>query len=115
MPARTPTTTCGGGPTASASGMGRAGMCLPTSTMTAAATPSGMRIRSKGCWECELDRRLVIHQREDLKMSVTEALRAKVREELPEVEEIGDPELRQKVVEVWALALARSSFGPIAA
>ena len=32
-------------------------------------------------------------------MSVTDALRAKVREELPEVEEIGDTGLREKVVE----------------
>jgi putative nucleotidyltransferase with HDIG domain len=46
-------------------------------------------------------------------MSVTDALRARVREELPEVEAIGDPELRAKVVEVWALALAGSSFGAI--
>jgi putative nucleotidyltransferase with HDIG domain len=46
-------------------------------------------------------------------MSVTEALRAKVRGELPEVEAIADPELREKVVAVWALALSRSSFGAI--
>jgi putative nucleotidyltransferase with HDIG domain len=45
---------------------------------------------------------------------VTDALRARVREELPEVEEISDPELRAKVVEAWALALARSSFSSIA-
>ncbi|HEX6143266.1 MAG TPA: HD domain-containing protein [Geminicoccaceae bacterium] len=44
---------------------------------------------------------------------VTDALRARVREELPEVEEIRDPELRDKVVEAWALALARSSFNAI--
>jgi putative nucleotidyltransferase with HDIG domain len=45
---------------------------------------------------------------------VTDALRARVRAELPEVEEISDPELRAKVVEAWALALARSSFSSIA-
>ena len=44
---------------------------------------------------------------------VTDALRAKVREELREVEEIRDAELREKVVEVWALAIARSSFTSI--
>ena len=46
-------------------------------------------------------------------MSVTDALRAKVQEELPEVEEISDAELRDKVVEAWATALGRSSFGAI--
>jgi putative nucleotidyltransferase with HDIG domain len=45
---------------------------------------------------------------------VSDELRARVREELPEVEEIADPELRAKVVEAWALALARSSFSSIA-
>lgn len=47
-------------------------------------------------------------------MSVTEALRARVREELPEVEAIADSGLRAKVVEAWATALAGSSFGAIA-
>ena len=46
--------------------------------------------------------------------AVTDELRARVRAELPEVEEIRDPELRAKVVEAWALALAASSFGAIA-
>jgi putative nucleotidyltransferase with HDIG domain len=46
--------------------------------------------------------------------AVTDALRARVRAELPEVEEIGDPELAAKVVEAWSLALASSSFGAIA-
>ena len=45
--------------------------------------------------------------------AVTDELRARVRAELPEVEEIRDPELRDKVVEAWALALAASSFGAI--
>lgn len=45
---------------------------------------------------------------------VTDELRARVRAELPEVEEIRDPELRAKVVEAWALALAASSFDAIA-
>ena len=44
---------------------------------------------------------------------VTDALRAKVRGELREVEEIRDPDLREKVIEVWALAIARSSFTSI--
>jgi putative nucleotidyltransferase with HDIG domain len=46
--------------------------------------------------------------------AVTDELRAGVRAELPEVEEIRDADLRAKVVEAWALALAASSFGAIA-
>jgi putative nucleotidyltransferase with HDIG domain len=46
--------------------------------------------------------------------AVTDELRARVRAELPEVEEIRDPELAARVVEAWALALASSSFGAIA-
>jgi putative nucleotidyltransferase with HDIG domain len=46
-------------------------------------------------------------------MPLSDALRAKVREELPEVEAIADSALREKVVEAWALALAGSSFGAI--
>jgi putative nucleotidyltransferase with HDIG domain len=41
-------------------------------------------------------------------------LRARLRAELPEVEEIRNPELRDQVIEAWALALAASSFGAIA-
>lgn len=44
---------------------------------------------------------------------VTDKLRATVRAELPELEEIADAELREKVVDAWAFALARSSFGAI--
>ena len=47
-------------------------------------------------------------------MSVSDALRANVRGELPEVDQIADSELREKVVEAWATALSRSSFGAIA-
>jgi putative nucleotidyltransferase with HDIG domain len=46
--------------------------------------------------------------------AVTEELRARVRAELPEVEEIRASELRAKVIEAWGLALAASSFGAIA-
>ena len=46
--------------------------------------------------------------------AVTDELRARVRAELPEVEEIRDPALAAKVVEAWALALASSSFNAIA-
>ena len=46
--------------------------------------------------------------------AVSDELRARVRAELPEVEEIRAPELRAKVIEAWALALASSSFGAIA-
>jgi len=48
------------------------------------------------------------------KPEVSEALRASVRAELPEIAEIGDAVLADKVVEAWALALATSSFGAIA-
>jgi putative nucleotidyltransferase with HDIG domain len=41
---------------------------------------------------------------------VTEALRRQIRGELPEVEEIRDADLRGRVVEAWALAIARSGF-----
>ena len=46
--------------------------------------------------------------------AVTDELRARVRAELLEVEEIRNPELAARVVEAWALALASSSFGAIA-
>src|SRR5262245_27969027 len=46
--------------------------------------------------------------------AVTDELRARVRTELPEAEEIRDPELRARVIEAWALALAASSFHAIA-
>ncbi len=45
--------------------------------------------------------------------AVTDTLRDEVRKDLPEVEQIGDPELRRLVVEAWALALAGSSFRSI--
>ncbi len=44
---------------------------------------------------------------------ISDELRATVRAELPEVEEISDPELRDKVVEAWAFALAETSFRSI--
>jgi putative nucleotidyltransferase with HDIG domain len=44
---------------------------------------------------------------------VTDELRARVRADLPEVEEIRSPELRALVVEAWAVALAASSFDAI--
>jgi putative nucleotidyltransferase with HDIG domain len=44
---------------------------------------------------------------------VTDALRALVREELPEITLIGNADLAARVVEAWALALARSSFTSI--
>lgn len=37
-------------------------------------------------------------------------LRGGVRRSLPEIAEIRDPELREKVVEVWALALSQTEF-----
>ncbi len=44
---------------------------------------------------------------------ITDALRAQVREELPEVAQISDAALRDKAVEAWAYALAHSSFKSI--
>ena len=44
---------------------------------------------------------------------VTEALRRQIRGELPEVEAIRDVTLRERVVEAWALAIARSGFASI--
>ena len=46
-------------------------------------------------------------------MAVTDALRERVRIELPEIEEISDLRLREKVIEAWAMALDGSSFGAI--
>ncbi len=45
--------------------------------------------------------------------AITDALRKQVSEELPEVAQIRDAALRQKVVEAWAFALAHSSFKSI--
>lgn len=44
---------------------------------------------------------------------VTDLLRKQVQEDLPEISEIGDPELRRLVIEAWAYALAGSSFRSI--
>ena len=50
----------------------------------------------------------------DLPMTVDDATRTRVRSELPEICEIQDQELADKVVEAWAHALAQSSFETIA-
>jgi putative nucleotidyltransferase with HDIG domain len=44
---------------------------------------------------------------------ITDALRTQIREELPEYVQIKDADLREKVIEAWAMALARSSFKSI--
>ena len=44
---------------------------------------------------------------------ISDALRAQVLEELPELVQITDTELRSKAVDAWALALTRSSFTSI--
>lgn len=44
---------------------------------------------------------------------VTDALRGSVAEDLPELADIGNAELRCKAVEAWAFALSHSSFGRI--
>lgn len=46
-------------------------------------------------------------------MSITDALRQQVREELPELALIEDEALRDKAVEAWAHAIASSSFNSI--
>ena len=45
-----------------------------------------------------------------MRMEIPEALRQRVRKSLPEVEDIQDEELREKVVDAWALALAETEF-----
>ena len=44
---------------------------------------------------------------------ITDALRASIVEDLPEIKDIRDAELRAKVIEGWAFSLAGSSFGRI--
>ena len=44
---------------------------------------------------------------------ITDALRAQMRAELPEVEQISDAALQRGVLEAWALAIGRSSYGSI--
>lgn len=44
---------------------------------------------------------------------IDDALRRRVREELPEIAQIGDVDLQTKVVEAWAYALSQSSFKSI--
>src|SRR5688572_26408096 len=44
---------------------------------------------------------------------VTDELRALVRRELPEVDLIKNADLRTKVIEAWALALAKSTYNSI--
>jgi hypothetical protein len=41
---------------------------------------------------------------------VTDALRASIVEDLPEIKDIKDAELRAKVIEGWAFSLAGSSY-----
>lgn len=42
-----------------------------------------------------------------------EALRAGVRASLPELEQIGDPDLREKCVDAWVMALSQTEFESI--
>jgi putative nucleotidyltransferase with HDIG domain len=44
---------------------------------------------------------------------ITDALRASIIEDLPEINDIKDAELRAKVIEGWAFSLAGSSYGRI--
>ena len=44
---------------------------------------------------------------------ITDALRRSVTEDLPEIGQIGNADLRRKAVEAWAFALSHSSFGRI--
>jgi len=43
-------------------------------------------------------------------MATMDQLRAGIRKSFPEIEEIENPELRDKVVEAWALALSQTEF-----
>lgn len=42
--------------------------------------------------------------------NTTDGLRDTVRAELPELEQISDPELREKIVEAWAMSLSEYGF-----
>jgi putative nucleotidyltransferase with HDIG domain len=44
---------------------------------------------------------------------INDALRRSVTEDLPELADIGDSDLRRKAIEAWAFALSHSSFGRI--
>jgi putative nucleotidyltransferase with HDIG domain len=44
---------------------------------------------------------------------ITDALRRSVTEDLPEMAEIGNADLRRKAIEAWAFALSHSSFSRI--
>ena len=44
---------------------------------------------------------------------ITDALRQTVVEDLPEINDIRNPDLRRKAIEAWAFSLAHSSFGRI--
>ncbi|MAG36225.1 MAG: HD domain-containing protein [Dehalococcoidia bacterium] len=46
-------------------------------------------------------------------MATMDELRASVRQSFPELDEIGDAELRDKVVEAWAFALSQTEFTAI--
>lgn len=52
---------------------------------------------------------------QDLMSNVTDELRQRVRDELPELAEMRDQSLRDKSVEAWAIALANSSYPSISA
>ena len=43
-------------------------------------------------------------------MQTLEELRVSVRKSLPELANIQDPQLREKVIEAWAIALSESEF-----
>lgn len=57
--------------------------------------------------------RRVLKGRMKMEVQVTDAVRDKVRAELPEIAEIKDAELRNKVVEAWAWALIECGYGAI--
>jgi 23S rRNA maturation-related 3'-5' exoribonuclease YhaM len=44
---------------------------------------------------------------------INDALRRSVMEDLPELADIGDTDLRRQAIEAWAFALSHSSFGRI--
>jgi putative nucleotidyltransferase with HDIG domain len=44
---------------------------------------------------------------------ITDALRRSVAEDLPEMADIGNADLRRRAIEAWAFALSHSSFGRI--
>jgi putative nucleotidyltransferase with HDIG domain len=56
---------------------------------------------------------MFVTESEAVTRRLTPALRDQVQQELPEIAQIRDDDLREKVISAWCLALARSSYNSI--